>query len=578
MLGEAADLSLVADVEDTATPFIELGSTGLRRSAGYIDEEFLPQLRGRKAVQVYREMGDNDSITGAMLFAITQLLRNVDWTVTPAGKGKEAAAAAKFVEQCMDDMSDTWDSFIVECLSALQYGWAWHEIVYKRRVGPWQRDGSKRSKYTDGMIGWRRLPIRSQETLQRWVFDENGGVRGMIQLAPPDYKMVVLPIERGLLFRYGAHKGNPEGRSILRTSYRPWFYRKRLEEYESVGVERDLAGLPMVTVPSDYLKASKMSEQGKMVVAMQKLVRSVRRNEQEGIVFPSAYDSDTKQPLFKMELLGSGGARQFSTNELIQRYKTDQLFTVLADWLMVGHQSTGTYNVHVDKTGIFRTGVNAVPQHMIADVLNRFALPRLFAINGWRPNELPTITPSDVDAPDLTQLGGFMAQTAGLGFTWGPDGDMERYLRRAAGMPELSDDDYSKRRQLARKTEAITMAQTQTEYLAARSQLAQAQAETAMTEAGEPLPDEAAMNAQAQAGQEDRGQAQEQAGFDRRMQLRDRSAADADRRSQQRQSGFDNKLKSVSTAVDMETKLRQSSQGPSGNKTRGGASRGSKKR
>lgn len=571
MYGEAADLELIADVEDSATPFIELGSTGLRRSAGIIDEEFLPQLRGRKAVAVYREMGDNDPIAGAMLFAITQLLRNVDWQVTPAGKTKDHANAAKFVEQCMEDMSHTWDEFIVECLSALQYGWAWHEIVYKRRIGPWQRDGSQRSKYTDGMIGWRRLPIRSQETLQRWIFDPNGGVRGMVQLAPPDYQMVTLPIERGLLFRYGAHKGSPEGRSLLRTSYRPWFYKKRLEEYESVGVERDLAGLPMVTVPSDYLKAGKMTEQGKMVASMQKLVRSVRRNEQEGIVFPSAYDSDTKQPLFKMELLGSGGARQFSTNELIQRYKTDQLFTVLADWLMVGHQQTGTYNVHVDKTGIFRTGVNAVPQHMIADVLNRFALPRLFAINGWRPDELPKITPSDVDAPDLTQLGQFMSATAGLGFTWGPDADMERYLRRAAGMPELGDDDYAKRRKLARQTEAIQMAQTQTEYLAARSQLAQATAETQMTERGEPLPDEAEQSAQAQLGYAQTGAAAEQQGYDRKQGEKDRAA-------QTKQTAFDNQLKTMGAAVDMETKLRQASQGPSGNKSRGGATSGRKKR
>ena len=33
---------------------------------------------------------------------------------------------------------------------------------------------------------------------------------------------------------------------MLRNSYRSWYYKKRLEEFESVGVERDLAGLPMV--------------------------------------------------------------------------------------------------------------------------------------------------------------------------------------------------------------------------------------------------------------------------------------------------------------------------------------------
>lgn len=559
--GEAADLSVLAEIEDSASPLIELGSTGLRRSGGYVDEEFLPQLRGRKSVQVYREMGDNDAITGALLFTIQNLIRNVDWAVVPAGKGAEHAKAAQFLESCMDDMSHTWDDFILEALTAVQYGWAWHEIVYKRRVSPWSRDGSTRSKFTDNLYGWKRLPIRSHETLQRWVFDEFGGVRGMVQLAAPDYKTRYLPIEKSLLFRHGVHKGNPEGRSALRTSYRAWYYKKRLEEFEAVGVERDLAGLPMVTVPADYLRAAKMSEQGKMVEAMRKLVRSVRRNEQEGIVFPAQYDRDGKNPLFKMELLGSGGARQYNTNELINRYEQRQLMTMLADWIMVGHQgNTGTYNLHVDKTGVFRAGINSVPQ-AIGDVLNRYAVPRLFALNGWRMAELPKFQPSDVDAPDLSQLAQFMTATAGLGYSW-HDADMERFLRHAAGMPELGDDDYSKRRQLARREEATRVAETQTAYLVARSTLAQTQAEQEMIAAGEPTPEEAAQHRETAMAENQQQQAGQQQQF------------------QQEQAQQQGRLSLAQAAVDMETKLRQS-EDPSrgtGNTPRSGNARGSKRR
>jgi hypothetical protein len=110
---------------------------------------------------------------------------------------------------------------------------------------PHQKDGKTRSKYTDGKIGWRKMPIRSQETLQRWVFDESGGNMGMVQLAPPKYETTFLPIEKCLLFRSTTIKNNPEGRSFLRNAYRPWFYKKRLEEIEGIGIERDLAGLPV---------------------------------------------------------------------------------------------------------------------------------------------------------------------------------------------------------------------------------------------------------------------------------------------------------------------------------------------
>lgn len=521
--GEVRDVEEVEGVVRETAPFVELGVTGLKRSGGYVDEEFLPQLRGRKAVQVYREMGDNDPIVGALLYTIVQLCRNVDYPVIPGGKTKDHANAAKLVETAMHDMSHTWGDLAAEAIMGkIQYGWSWHEIVLKRRMSPWAKDGRQRSQHTDGLIGWRRIPVRAQETMQRWVFDESGGVRGMVQLAAPDYKQRILPLERSVLFRHGIHKGNPEGRSMLRTAYRPWFYKKRLEEFESVGVERDLAGLPMVTVPSDYLRAAKGTEQAKMVDAMKKMVRAVRRNEQEGLVFPASYDSETKQPLFKFELLGSGGARQFSTNELIQRYEQRILMTCLADFILVGHENTGSYNMHVDKTGIFRAGINQIVQ-AFCDDMNRHVIPKLFMANGWKPDILPKIKPSDVDAPDLAQLGAFMTQTAGLGFNWGPDADMERYLRNAAGMPELGDDDYSKRRKLARQTEATRLAQTQTEYLAATSQLAQAQAEQEMVAQGMPLPEEAA-----QMGQADQAAAQQE-------QANTQQGAQAEQQGQQQQ-------------------------------------------
>ena len=531
-LGDEEDVRLVAEVEQQTPDLIELGTTGLKRAAGYVDEEFLPQLKGRKAVQVYREMENNDPVVGAMLFAVYNLIKQVDWTPVPGSPSAEDIKANQFFESCMHDMSHSWQSFIQEVLSCVVYGWSWHEIVWKRRLGPYQREGSKRSQYNDGLIGIRKLPIRSQDTLLRWAFDESGDVRGMVQLAPPYYQTKVLPITRSLLFRPGTHKNNPEGVSMLRRAYRPWFYKKRLEEVEAIGVERDLAGLPKVDVPIEYIKAKPGTEQFKMVDSMRKMVRAVRRNEQEGIIFPRRYDPDTKQPLFEFSLLGSGGARQFSTDALIQRYETRILFTMLADFIMVGHQNTGTYNMHLDKTGLFKTALNSIVQD-IADVINRHLVPRLFAINGWRPasGKLPTIVPGDVEAPDLTQLAQFLGATAGLGFTWGPDAEIERWLRRISGMPDLNEQDYNKRKRESRMEEATRYAEEQTRYLAARSALAQSQAEQRMQAQGIPAQDQL----QQAMAQHDQGQQQAQQNQMQQAQMdqQNQQAATENRRAEE---------------------------------------------
>ena len=446
------------------SPLIELGVTGIKRTGGYIDEEFLPALRGRKAVRVFREMALNDSMVGALLFAIDKLIREVDWKVTPADQTDENVMAADFLESCRDDMSHSWDDFIGEVLSMLTFGWSWHEIVYKRRLGPWQKDPKKRSKYEDGLIGWRKMPIRSQETLMRWGFDESGGIRAMVQMAPPIYKTTVLPIEKSVLFRTSVAKGNPEGVSLLRTAYRSWYFKKRLEEFEAIGVERDLAGMPVARVPSDYLTAQPGTQQAKTVDAFRKMVRGVRRDENEGLILPVAFDRDTKQPLFDFELMSSSGTRMFDTNAIIQRYEQRILMSVLADFILVGHQEVGSYALHTDKTGIFRAALNAITG-TIADTLNRHVVPKLFDANGWRLDELPTFEPTNIDPPDLNQLASFISATSAAGMQWFPDPELEKFVRDIARLPEMTDETVEYKRQMLAQQQAMEFAGGQMEML-----------------------------------------------------------------------------------------------------------------
>ena len=443
--------------------FAEFGVTGLKRAAGTVDEEFLPALRGRKAISVFREMSLNDPIVGALLFAIDKLVREVTWHVTPP-EHAEGEEAARFVEECMEDMSHSWDDFISEVLSCLVYGWSWHEIVYKKRVGPWEKDGKHRSKHSDGRIGWRKMPIRAQETMLRWIFDDSGGIQGMVQQAPPRYQLTTLPIEKSLLFRTAPSKGNPEGRSLLRNAYRPWYFKKRLEEFEGIGVERDLAGMPVAKVPADYFNAAAGSDKHRVLQGFRKMVRGVRRDENEGLVLPNQYDADTKQPLFEFELMSSSGARQFDTNAIIQRYEQRILMTVLADFILVGHQSTGSYSLHTDKSGIFRASLNSITK-IIADTLNRHAIPRLFEANGWKLEELPKIEPSEIDPPDLDQLASFISATAGAGMQWFPDPELEKFIRDIARLPEIPEEILDIKKQQHEQITAMEFAQGQMDML-----------------------------------------------------------------------------------------------------------------
>ena len=408
--------------------FREYGKTGLYRfNTGWIYEEFLRELQGRRGVEVYKEMADNDDVIGAILFATEMLMRQSDWSIQKAGAAQQDADAAEFVRTCMGDMEETWSDFISEVLSFLTYGWSYHEIVYKRRMGS-TNNPETHSKYNDGLIGWRKLPIRSQDTLWEWKYDEKDNLLGLIQCAPPMYEQVFIPLEKALHFKTKSRKSNPEGRSILRNSYRDWYFKRRIQEIEGIGIERDLSGLPVLIAPEGV---DIWSEDCKEELAKaESIVRSVRRDEREGIVLGNGW---------QFTLTSTGGRRQFDTNQIIERYDTRMAMTVLADFVLLGHQNVGSFALSSDKTELFSVALGAFLD-LICEVFNNQAIPRLINMNGLHFSGItgyPELVHGDIETQNLSELGEFVSKMVGIGAIT-PDERMEDYLRMAANLPEIA--------------------------------------------------------------------------------------------------------------------------------------------
>ncbi len=425
----------------------EIGSTGLKRYAddyATIEEEWLPQLQGDFARRVYLEMSQNDPIVGAFLFVIDMLMRKIEWHVEPFSDDEELMTDedednALFVEECMQDMDMAWSDVISEAMSFLPFGWSLLEIVYKRRDGL-KDDDIKSSRFDDGRVGWARLPIRAQDTLNGWQFDpKTRALAGMRQLAPPDWEDALIPAHKFLLFRTTSRRNSPEGVSILRTAYRAWWFKKRLEEIEGIGIDRDLAGLPVAYVPPELLgdPANLSDGQKALRAALQALVTRVRRDRQEGVLFPLSYSPDGKEE-YRFELLSTGGARQFNTNEVIGRYEARIAMTVLADFLLLGTQNVGSWALSTDKVNLFNEALKTWAK-MIADVFNRQAIPRLFKLNGLDQTRLPTLKAGEIVTPNLTEIGDFITKLSGAGMPMFPNEEFEDYLFSLANFPEISE-------------------------------------------------------------------------------------------------------------------------------------------
>lgn len=410
----------------------EIGRIGQRRYGGIFYEEYLPELQGIRGMKAYREMADNDDTVGAIMFAIKMLIRHVSWNVEPGGDSAKDREAAEFVESCMYDMQCTWTDTISEILSFLVYGWSFHEIVYKRRMGK-TRNRRTNSKYSDSLIGWQKLPVRSQDTLYQWEYDTKDNLIGMTQMPPPDFGLFTIPIQKALLFRTESAKDNPEGRSILRNAYRPWYFKRRIQEIEAIGIERDLAGLPVFHAEEgmDIWDADD-PEMVRLYTMMLKMVKNIRRDEYEGLVLPHG---------FEFELVSTGGTRQFDTNAIINRYDTKIAQTVLADFIMLGHEKVGSFALSSDKTELFSVAISSFLD-IICETFNSQGIPTLIDMNGSHfegITDYPEMRHGDIEEKDIQKVGQYIRDMVGIGILV-PDDGLEDYAREIGGLPERTAD------------------------------------------------------------------------------------------------------------------------------------------
>lgn len=413
-----------------------IGLVGLRTSSGMIEEEFLPVLRWPDAGKIYQEMASNDAVVGACLYLIETIVKSAEWKVrTPEGGSEEDA---KFLESCMYDMQDqTWDEFISEVLSMLIYGFSFHEIVYKVRRGPEEKDAKFRSKYTDGKIGWQEMPVRSQASMREWVFDDTTGKPVEFVQDPGQVggqgEVVNIPLEGNLLFKFKAQRNNPEGQSILRRAYRSWYFKRYIEELEGIGIERNLAGIPHLQPPEDVpLFNPDDDDMVRMLDWAQNLVDGLRQDSKHGVITPGGWT---------LKLLGAEGASKamIDTDKVIHRHESRIAMSMLADIVVMGGDRTGSFALGEVKQNLFLTSLQSLV-NSICGVLNSKAVPRLFSLNGIVLEEYPEIVATDLMAPSLKEIA-LLLRSVQVDVT--KNRPLYNFLLDLINAPELSEEEFN---------------------------------------------------------------------------------------------------------------------------------------
>ena len=427
----------------------EIGYSGANTRFGQIRaDEFQNELKGKQGIRKYREMRDNDATIGAVMYATEQILRDVPRIVEPADKKNEKAVEmAKWLETVFDDMEHSLDDHISEALSSLTFGFAVFEPVYKIRGGPKFVDPKRKSKHSDGHYGIRKLASRAQWTIDSFKVDEKTGEILGVNQERSALTSNFIPKNKLVHYRTTTTNNDPSGRSILRNAFKSYVYLNTMQVTEGIAVERELNGIPIIRIPSDYLADDATEDQVAIRKMAERIGRDLKFNEQGSIVLPSdvwvVEDKATTHRLVDVELIASNGNRNIAIDPIIRRYQHDIARSVMAEFLMLGSSTTGSYALSKSKTDIFLRSVESYI-NIIYDVLNEQVVKPLWEINGFDVELMPTLKAGDVAPHDLDALGSYLRNLNGADINLTEQVDIIDALLANAELPLLDRELYQK--------------------------------------------------------------------------------------------------------------------------------------
>ena len=420
----------------------EIGTTGLKVSSGIIYEEARRELRWPDSIKTYKEMRKDTTISAAIK-AYELMISRVKWDVEACEDATDQQKLrAEYIESVMHDMEGSWFQFIKEVVSYLTFGYAVIEKV------PYRRRYINGSKYNDGFVGLRKLAPRSQDSITKWVFSEDGrdligleqtvlnqnGYVRYINAGSPIY----IDRDRFMLFRADTTKDNPEGVSPLSNCYIAYRFRKELEEIEAVGYSKNINGVPIVWLHPKYMADDASEADQKIYQYYQKMVRNLHMNEQTGIVMPLMYD-EGRNKMFDFQLLSVDNTTAQHIQAAILRWDNKMLTALFADVLRLGQDGVGSYSLADAKTNMLAMGIEARLKE-IQDVLNNDLIPWLYKMNGWRDTEMPKFVYGDLDETDLEAFSKAIQRIKAVGLIAPTPGNVN-HIAEVLGLPDEVDED-----------------------------------------------------------------------------------------------------------------------------------------
>ena len=388
------------------------------------------------AFHTYREMKLDGIVSGSMSF-IKAILSKGNFTIPYHPKSTEKEKKViDALNQSLEDMED-YDKKrqISNWLQMLDYGCSLNEIVCKRKNGYFVFDTitpihlSTVNKFE--MRGGKLINLKLDSSLND----------GLVVNVGNDPK--VISGNKVLFFRLEPDSDFPLGKSLLYGAYTAWKTKKILQEYEAIGVAKNLSGVLDVKVPSEYINKYFEDPTSNEALFVNSLISQAEMlHAGKGSYILSA--SDTNQngvPLFEITTVGGNGgnAQNYNVGQAIARYNQEIQLSLQTTVLSMGSDGSGSLALSKDMVNLMSLFVENI-QKVIGSEFKK-AIRIAFELNGLDTTRIPELMWDKVQPlswDDFTRGWQRLLQGGGVTATE----DLENFFRTMGEAPKA---DYSKK-------------------------------------------------------------------------------------------------------------------------------------
>ncbi|MCP3683197.1 MAG: hypothetical protein GY861_10955 [bacterium] len=388
------------------------------------------ELRFPHNIETFHEMYTRDDAVGGVLNATYALVENAfnQWRVKPNNKNPDSVAAAEIVKHIFNNMNESTLRTVARNAATFnQFGFSVLEKDYRKpKPDEYSGDLPKGVSYEDLWFidRLRMIPQRSLDVSEPFVIGGDGrdikavrqNVRWFtnsshaLRTWEPPHKTVTIRRNKFMLFTLNGTDSNPMGTSPLEQIWTSWKEKKFFENYLSVGVSKDMAGMPLLEIPQDILDRANTdpnSPEAMLVQSMAEDVAAMHAGEQNMMIMPSDPFSEGSgsNKAYNLKFIGvDGNGKQFDLQEAIQKRK-EAIYQSFGALNLISNDSKGGYNQLEGQNAIHLYFVNRIIS-IITEAINKDLIPQILQLSGIKLHgkDIPRFEAGEIEPISLEEV------------------------------------------------------------------------------------------------------------------------------------------------------------------------------